>query len=205
MYNEWSETKKSYRTGLIVSSFISFLLLIWPGNKIDISQKNFIKETVILATNPIFDEEYHGKSSTEFYVKMLFKGDSQEYKITGIDYNFLKYDEFLKIKAGDTLTIARTNNKIHSLVKNGFDFLNYSKAETNRGLNISFLGYLFLPMIAICLIVLSLKNRPYFRFNNKLHEVPLEIITLILFILTIIVLIIVMPKFIMITNGQFYD
>ena len=203
MYNEWLDTKKQFRTGLIVSTIIVFALLIWPGNKIDTSQSEFIKETVILDSKPIFDEESHGKSGTEYFVKLKFKGYSHEYRITGIDYNFLKYEKFLKINAGDTLEIGRTSNEIHSLVKSDFDYLNYAKAETNRGLGIYFLGYLFIPMIPICLIVQFFKNRPYYRVNNKSYEVPFDTITIVVFITTIFVLISVMPYFQIVTNGEF--
>jgi hypothetical protein len=204
MYNEWLETKKQFRTGLIASSIIAFAILVWPGNKIDTSQKNFISETVILHSKPVFDKEYHGKSITEYFVKLNFVGDNQEYRITGIDYNLLRHEDFMQINAGDTLEIARTSNKIHCLSKNGFNYLNYTKAETNRGLSIYFLGYLFIPMIPICLIVQFLKKRPYYTFNNKSYEVPFDIISFLIFITTIIVLIYKMPYFQIITNGEFY-
>ena len=204
MYNEWLETKKQFRTGLIVSSIIVFALLVWPGNKIDTSQVEFIKETVILDSKPIFDEERHGKSGTEYFVKLNFEGYNQEFRITGIDYNFLKYEDFLKISSGDTLEIGRTSNEIHSLVKNGVDYLNYTKAETNRGLSIYFLGYLFIPMIPICLTVQFFKKRPSYTFNNKSYEVPFDIITIITFIATIIILLFIMPEFQVISNGEFY-
>jgi hypothetical protein len=187
-----------------VSSIIVFALLVWPGNKIDTSQVEFIKETVILDSKPIFDEERHGKSGTEYFVKLNFKGYNQEFRITGIDYNFLKYEDFLKISSGDTLEIGRTSNEIHSLVKNGVDYLNYTKAETNRGLSIYFLGYLFIPMIPICLIVQFFKKRPSYTFNNKSYEVPFDIITIITFISTIIILLFIMPEFQVISNGKFY-
>jgi hypothetical protein len=204
MYNEWLETKKQFRTGLVASSIIVFALLIWPGNNIDTSQVEFIKETVILESKPIFDEERHGKSGTEYFVKLHFKDYNENFRITGIDYNFLKYKEFLKINSGDTLEIARTSNEIHSLVKNGFDYLNYTKAETNRGLSIYFLGYLFIPMIPICLIVQFLKKRPYYTFNNKSYEVPFDIITILVLVTTIIILLYIMPEFQVISNGEFY-
>ena len=204
MYNEWSETKKQFRTGLIVSSIIVFALLIWPGNKIDTTQAEFIKEKVVLDSKPIFDEERHGKSGTEYFVKLSFKDYNKELRITGIDYTFLKHEDFLKINSGDTLEIARTSNKIHSLVKNGVDYLNYAKAETNRGLNIYFLGYLFIPIILLCLIVQFFKKRPYYTFNHKSYEIPFEIITILIFITTIITLLCTMPNFQVITNGEFY-
>ena len=204
MYNEWIEIKKQFKTGLIVSSIIVFALLIWPGNKIDTSEVEFIKETVILDSKPIFDEERHGKSGTEYFVKLNFKDYNNEFRITGIDYNFLKYEDFLKINSGDTLEIARTSNKIHSLVKNGVDYLNYAKAETNRGLNIYFLGYLFIPIIPLCLIVQFFKKRPHYTFNNKSYEIPFDIITILIFITTIIILLCTMPNFQVITNGEFY-
>lgn len=72
MYNEWLETKKQFRTGLLASTIIVFALLIWPGNKIDTSEENFIKEIVILDSIPIFDKEFHGKSSTDYFVKLKF-------------------------------------------------------------------------------------------------------------------------------------
>lgn len=204
MYNEWLKTKEQFRTGLVVSSIIVFALLIWPGNKIDTSQVEFIKERVILDSKPIFDEESHGKSGTEYFVKLSFKDYKQEFRITGIDYNFLKKEEFLKINSGDTLKIGRTSNEIHTLEKNGFDYLNYTKAETNRGLSIYFLGYLFIPMIPICLIVQFLKKRPYYKFNNKSYEVPFDVITIMTFIITMIVLFCTMPNFQIISNGEFY-
>jgi len=204
MYNEWLETKKQFRAGLIASSIIVFALLIWPGNKIDISQEDFIKETVILDSKPSFDEERNGKSGTEYFVKLNFKDYSQEFRITGIDYNFLKYEDFLKINQGDTLEIARTSNEIHSLVKNGVDYLNYTKAETNRGLSIFFVGYLFIPMIPLCIIVQFFKKRPHYRFNNKSHAIPFDIIAIVIFITTIIVLCYIMPDFQVITSGEFY-
>ena len=142
MYNEWLETKKQFRTGLIASSIIVFASLIWPGNKIDTSQENFISETVILQSKPFFDKESHGKSGTEYFVKLNFVGDKREYRITGIDYNFIRYKDFIQISSGDTLEIARTSNEIHCLSKNGFNYLNYAKAETNRGLVIYFIGFL---------------------------------------------------------------
>lgn len=204
MYNEWLETKKQFRTGLMISLIIVFALLIWPGNKIDTSQVEFIKETVIVDSKPFFDEEHHGKSGTEYFVILNFKGYNQEFRITGIDYNFLKYDEFVKINSGDTLEIGRTSNEIHTLKKNGIDYLNYTKAETNRGLSIYFIGYLFIPMIPICLIVQFFKKRPYYRFNNKSYEVPFDVITFLTFITTIIILLLKMPEFQIISNGEFY-
>lgn len=204
MYNEWLETKKQFRAGLLAASIIVFALLIWPGNKIDTSQEHFIRETVILRSEPVFDEEHHGKSGTEYFVKLNFLGDNLEYRITGIDYNFLRYDDFIQINAGDTLEIARTSNEIHCLSKNGFNYLNYTKAETNRGLVIYFIGYLFIPAIPICIIVQFFKKRPYYRFNNKSYPVPFDIITIIILIATIIILTLNMPHFQMITSGEFY-
>ena len=204
MYNEWSGTKKQFRTGLLISLIIVFALLIWPGNIIDTSQVEFIKETVILDSKPFFEEEHHGKSGAEYFVKLKFKGSNQEFRITGIDYNFLKHQEFVKINSGDTLEIGRTSNEIHSLVKNGIDYLNFTKAETNRGLSIYFIGYLFIPMIPICLMVQFFKKRPHYTFNNKSYEVPFDIITFLIFITTIIILLLKMPEFQIISNGEFY-
>ena len=204
MFNEWLETKKQYKTGLIVSSIIVFAFLVWPGNKINTSQENFIKETVILDSIPIFDEESHGKSGTDYFVKLKFKGDNNEYRISGIDYNFLLHKEFSKINVGDTLKISRTSNNIHSIIKNEFDYLNYEKAETNRGLVIYFLGYLFIPMIPICFFIQFLKKRPHYIFNNHSRPIPLAIITLIIFLITLIVLLYTMPKFQFVSNGEFY-
>lgn len=204
MDNEWSETKKKFRIGLVISSLIVFVLLIRPGNKIDTSTEKFINEIVILDSKPIFDTETHGKSGTDYFVKLKFKNDDQEYRITGIDYNFLRYEDFLKINPGDTLEISRTSNNIHSLIKDDVDYLNYTKAETNRGLSIYFLGYLFIPMIPICLIVQFIKKRPHYTFNNKSYEVPFDIITILVFITTMIVLSYIMPEFQVIENGKFY-
>ncbi|MWB93369.1 hypothetical protein GON26_03285 [Flavobacterium sp. GA093] len=204
MYNEWLETKKEFRGGLILSSIMVFALLIWPGNKIDTSQENFIRETVILQSKPFFDEESHGKSGTEHFVKLNFTGDKREYRITGIDYNFLRYDDFIQIDSGDTLEIARTSNKIHSLSKNGFNYLNYTKAETNRGLVIYFIGYLFIPIIPICIFVQFFKKRPYYRYKNKLYPIQFDIITFIIFTATIIILTLNMPHFQIISSGEFY-
>ena len=127
---------------------------------------------------------------------MFFTTQSQEQK--------KEYEDFLKINSGDTLEISRTLNSIHTLEKNGVEYLNYTKAETNRGLNIYFLGYLFVPMIPICLIIQFLKKRPYYKFNNKSYAIPLDIITILTLIITMIVLIYIMPNFQTIANGEFY-
>jgi hypothetical protein len=198
--NEWLEIKKQFRTGLIASSIIVFALLIWPGNKIDTSQENFITETVILQSKPFFDEEHHGKSGIEYFVKLNFVGDNREFRITGIDYNFLRYEDFIQINSGDTLEIARTSNEIHCLSKNGFNYLNHTKAETNRGLVIYFIGFLFMPIIPLCIIVQFFEKRPYYRFNNKSHAIPLDIITIIILITKMIILCFNMPDFQVITN-----
>lgn len=204
MYNEWLETKKQFRTGLLASTIIVFALLIWPGNKIDTSEDNFIKEIVILDSIPIFDKEFHSKSSTDYFVKLKFKGDNTEYRINGIDYNYLKKEDFSQITVGDTLKISRTSNNIHSIIKNDFDYLNHKKAETNRGLVIYFIGFLFIPMIPICLFIQFLKKRPYYTFNNQSHPIPLDIITIIILFITLIILIYTMPYFEIIGNGKFY-
>lgn len=205
MYDEWLETKKQFRTGLIVSSLIVFASLIFPGNKINTSQENFVKETVILSTNPVFDHENHGKT-THYFVKLNFKGDNREYRIESIDYNFLRYNNFIQnIKSGDTLDISRSLTKIHSLSKNNYDYLDFAKAETNRGLVIYFFGYLFIPMIPICIIVQFFKKRPYYTFNSKRYPIPFDIITIFIFIITIITLVCYMPEFQIIENGKIYS
>jgi hypothetical protein len=204
MYNEWLETKKQFRAGLIASSIVVFASLIWPGNKIDTSHEDFIRETVILQSKPFFDQESHGKSGTEHFVKLNFVGNKREYRITGIDYNFLRYEDFIQINSGDTLEIARTSNEIHCLTKNGFDYLNYTKAETNRGLVVYFIAYLFIPNIPLCIIVQFFKKRPYYKFNNKSYAIPFDIIAIIIFITTMIILCLSMPDFQVITNGEFY-
>ncbi|WP_431243359.1 hypothetical protein ACQ9BO_01415 [Flavobacterium sp. P21] len=204
MYDEWLETKKQFRTGLIVSSIIVFASLIFPRNKINTSQENFVKETVILSTNPVFDHENHGKTR-RYFVKLNFKGDNREYRIESIDYNFLHYNNFIhNIKSGDTLDISRSFTKIHSLSKNNYDYLNFAKAETNRGLVINFFGYLFIPMILICIIVQFFKKRPYYTFNDKRYPLPFDIITIVIFITTIIILVCYMPDFQIIENGKIY-
>lgn len=203
-HNEWSETKKEFRVGLIISSIIVFLILIYPGNKIDTSEKDFIFETVILDTLPVFDKEYHGKGRTNHFVKLKFKNDAKEYRIEGIDYNFLKIEEFSQINIGDTLKISRTSNSLHSIIKNEFDYLNYKKAETNRGLTIYFFGYLFIPMIPICLFVQFLKKRPHYNYKNQSKPIPLDIIVITTFVVTIIILSFTMPHFQFISNGEFY-
>ena len=83
-------------------------------------------------------------------------------------------------------------------------FNRYKKAETNRGLTIYFIGYLFIPIIPICLFVQFLKNRPHFNYKNQSKPIPLDIIVITTFIVTIIILAYTMPHFQFISNGEFY-
>ncbi|EMY3584960.1 hypothetical protein [Flavobacterium psychrophilum] len=206
MYNEWIETKNQFRTGLVISSIIVFALLIWPGNKIDTSETKFTTETVVLSSKPIFKNEQHGKSGTDYFVNLNFVGDNINYKIGGIDYEFLHYEEFVKnIKTGDTLIIKKESNQIHSLSKNGIDYLNYKEAETNRGLSIFFVGYLFIPIAIVCLIVQFFSERPSFSFKDKQYKVQFDIITFIIIFVTIIILLYIMPEFQIIENGTFVE
>lgn len=204
MREDWLHTKKEFRTGLFASLLISFLLLIFPGNRINTSQENFLKQTVVLDSMPVFTTESHGKSGTEYFVKLRFKGDRREFRITHKDYNFLDHEAFSNITAGDTIQISRNDKNIHSFVKNNYDYLNYTKAETNRGLTIYFLGFLFLPMIPYCLLIQFFKKRPSFIYNGETKFISFPYITISLFVITAIVLIANMPDFIMVSSGEFY-
>ena len=198
------DIKKQFRSCLIVLPIIVFALLIYPGNKIDTSEENFIKEKRILRDKPSFKEISHGKSSTEYLVILHFAGDNIDYKIGGIDYNFLKNDEFIKnIKSGDTILISRYYKSIHFLSEKDVEYLNYVKAETNRGLSIYFIAYLLIPLIFICAIVQFFQKAPSFVIRNKLYKVRFDIITIIVFILNIIFLTMLLPPFQIIQSGKF--
>lgn len=200
---DWINTKKKFKTGLVLSIIIVFSFLVWDGFKGKNIENKLISEVKILSKNPTFEEESHGKSGTNYYIELQFVNDNEKYKIDGVDYYFLKDKDFVNdIKSGDTISISKYENSIHYLSKNGKQYLDYKRAITNRINTITFLGLLFIPMIFICVIALFLKNQPTIQIRNKIYKVELDIIVIVTFIITFIILALNIP-FTFIINGEF--
>ncbi len=198
---DWKKTKKKFIVGIIFSSIMIIIFLLWPKSKI--TEKDFIKEqNKIVELKPIFKEESHGKN-TKYLVEIHFKDDGTLYEISGIEFNFLKNEEFEnEINIGDTVSITRFENEIMSISKNGKDYLNYRKAENNRLKTNKFLGLLFIPIFIICFIPLFFKRKPSIKILNKEYEIQFDAIIIIVFIITFIILKLNI-EFEFITNGEF--
>jgi hypothetical protein len=203
---EWLNIKKQFKIGLIFSIIIAFLaLLIFPASQEKNLEKKFINEIKILSQNPFFAEYYHGKSGTEYLIELKFVNDDRNYEIGGIDYYFLQATDFKnEVKVGDTILISRYENAIHYLSKNGKQYLDFKRAESNRLNSTKFLGLLFIPMIFICLVVLLFKQPPTIKLRHKIYKIQLDIIVILVFIISFIILALNIP-FIIIESGKFVN
>jgi hypothetical protein len=203
---EWLNIKKQFKIGLIFSIIIAFLaLLIFPASQEKNLEKKFINEIKILSQNPFFAEYSHGKSGTEYLIELKFVNDDRNYEIGGIDYYFLQATDFKnEVKVGDTILISRYENAIHYLSKNGKQYLDFKRAESNRLNSTKFLGLLFIPMIFICLVVLLFKQPPTIKLRHKIYKIQLDIIVILVFIISFIILALNIP-FIIIESGKFVN
>ncbi|HEU4790555.1 MAG TPA: hypothetical protein VFS71_12780 [Flavobacterium sp.] len=197
--NEWIDIKKQFRTGLFASILITMFfqfLSYEPKNNIEPIQK-----IGVLENKPTF-KEYHSKSHN-YWIELKLINDKRIYEIRSPYYNFLKHEDFInEINSGDTILISEHNNNILSLSKNGKQYWDYEKAEVNNENSNRFLSLLFFPLIIICIIVLLLKKQPFLKLNNKVYKIRFDIIVLITFLITFIVLAENIP-FQFIKNGQF--
>ena len=198
---DWKKIKKQFIDGIIFSSIMIIIFLLWPKSKI--TEKDFIKEqNKIIELKPIFKEENHGKN-IKFLAEVHFQDDKTTYEISGNEFNFLKNEEFEnEINIGDTVSIMRFENEIKSISKNGKDYLNYWKAVNNRQKTNTFLGLLFIPIFFICFIPLFFKKKPSIKIMGREYEIQFNIIIIIVFIVTFIILKLNI-EFEFITNGEF--
>nr|WP_294935094.1 hypothetical protein [uncultured Flavobacterium sp.] len=200
---EWIRIKKQFGTGLFISVLITFAFLIWPGYKTKIKESEFIREDKIL-DHYFFKVDRHGKN-TSYLVEVTFLNDNNKYEIDGVDYNYLKKRDFdSEIASKDTISISRFENSIHSFSKNGKDYLDYNKAETNRKNTILSLGLLFVPQILISVFALTRKTYPTYTYNNKNYKLKMHIVVISTLVITYIILKIIF-KFEVIFNGEFID
>ena len=174
---------------------------MWPESKI--KKDDFVEDrNNVIETKPLFKKEKHGKN-TKYLVEIHFKNNKITYEISGIDYNYLKNEEFKKeINIGDTVTISRFGNEIKSISKNGKEYLDYSTAEENRKNTNKFLGLLFIPIFFLCFIPQFFERKPSIRIGNKNYEIQFDVIVIIVFIITFIILKLYI-EFEFITNGEF--
>lgn len=201
--NYWNEIKKQYRMGLFFSLIIIFAFLVYPGYKGKNIENDLITEVKILAKKPAFEKISRGKSGSKYFVELQFVKNIEKYKIEGVDYPFLKNEDFVnEVKSGDTISISRNIKSIYYLSKNGKQYLNHKKAELNRENTNYFFGLLFIPMALISIFALILREQPTIKLKEKIYIVQLDVITIIIFIITFIILAENIP-FTFIINGEF--
>lgn len=198
---DWKKTKKQFVVGIILSSIIITIFLLWPESKI--TKNDFVEErNNVIETKPLFKKERYGKS-TKYLVEVHFKNNRITYEISGIDYNYLRNEDFEKdINIGDTVSIYRFKNEIKSISKNGEEYLDYPRAEENRTNTNKFVGLLFMPIFFLCFVPQFFERKPSIRIGDKNYEIQFEIIAIIVFIITFLILKFNI-EFEFITNGEF--
>jgi len=125
MTKSWNEIKKQFKIGTgIFSFFVIFSFIMSP----EYVQKDLSPMNVILSKKPIF-KETHSKG-TNYWAELYFEGKQNKYEINGSDYKYLKYKQFKdSIRVGDRLTVYTKDDNILSLSKNGFEYMDFDKAQ----------------------------------------------------------------------------
>jgi hypothetical protein len=188
MTKPWGEIKKQFMSGVVLFSFfIVFTFIMSPEYK----QSELSTMTFTVSNKPIFKQKHFKGSS--YWAELYFEGKINKYEIRGIDYKYLK-DKQLKdsIKRGDQVTISTKGDKILLFSKNGFEYMDFVKAQFHKSKNRLFARGVFLTGLIFCIIPLFFKDRPTFNFNGQIIEVKFGWI----FIISMTIAFIILSKYI---------
>jgi hypothetical protein len=188
MTKPWNEIKRQFKIGTgVFSFFVLFSFIMTPVYRQDmLSHIN-----VTLSNKPIFKER-HFKGS-RYWVELYFEGKQNKFEIDGIDYKYLKYKQFKdSIKEGDQVTIYTNGDNIFSFSKNGFEYMDFDKAQIHKNKNRLFSIVLVATGLVCCAIPLFFKNRPTINYGRQTINVKFGWI----FIISITIAFLILLKYI---------
>ena len=159
---------------------------------------------VILTESPDFIKNVTRKGNTSY--ELILTTDSGKFELDGIDYKYLKSDQFRKnVKNGDKLELGILDDKVFTIRKENIDYLQFEKAQFHKQKNRLFIRYLFILPFIICVVTLFLKEHPKIKLNDGSYwVVDFKSVFLFTFIVTFILLLVFIgPSFI--SSGEFIE
>ncbi len=152
----WKQKKKLFRAGTFV--FLFFVVLTFFSTP-QLKQEDLDYKIVELTKSPKFEKQWTKNGGTNYWLVLNTK--TATYKITGIDYKYLRHRLFkMNIKRGDTLKVGINEGKVFTLNKDYREYLQFEKAQFHKSQNRIFSRYLFSTGSILCLIPLFFKKQP---------------------------------------------
>lgn len=165
MKEGWEKTKHSFKVGsCLFLFFIGFTFIMTP----EYDKKELTYSTIKLQEKPKFTKNCRGKGGCSYSLEINPK--TTKLKLNGIDYKYLKHRLFNKeVKLGDILKLGTMGNKILTLSKNGFEYLQFENAQYHKKKNRLFSRYLFSTGLVLCIIPLFFEKQPKIKWEEDIY------------------------------------
>lgn len=154
-----------------------------------LSRKDLKILEVRLTEDPQWKAKHYLKSSSSHWVEIhTFPEDSSLYKISGVDYKFINYNDFKReIKKGDTVVISVKDNQIYTFRKDKSKYMDFDKAQHYKKMNERWSLVIFFTIFFCCNIPLAFSERPNIKIGKKIIPVYFNVVLIICLIIVIMV------------------